>query len=65
MAENNKIIHNAVRMSDGEVYDKGREDELAKAMSSEQLKRLTDEGAIEGFGATAKNEPKDEPKKGK
>ena len=63
-----KIIHNAVRIDinkdrgDGRlshiarVYGPGDEDDLAKDLPKEEVQRLTDQGAIEGFGAT-KAEP--------
>ncbi len=43
----NRIIHSAVRIGD-EVYGPGREDDLSEKMTKEQLKHLTEQGAIEG-----------------
>lgn len=54
MAEN-RVIRNAIRMPDGEVYGPGREDELEAVMTREQLKRFTDDGSLEGdFKASGK-----------
>jgi len=63
-----KVIHNAVRIDinkdrgDGKLshiartYGPGDEDALAKDLPKEEVQRLTDQGAIEGFGATKKEE---------
>lgn len=62
MAEEQKTIHSAVRVDtnkdrgDGrqshaaKLYAPGHEKELAKEVSKEQLQKLTNSGAISGFG---------------
>lgn len=54
MAKDNRKIHNGVRHN-GTTYTDGMEDELAEAVSSEQLERLVEKGAISGnWGGSAK-----------
>lgn len=62
----NRVIRSAIAMPDGQVYGPGREDELEKVMTKEQLKRFTDEGAIEGdFKASGTRSDAEEGKRGK
>lgn len=63
-----RTIHNSVRVDvnqdrgDGKVshstrmFNPGDEDELAEALSKEDIQRLTDQGAISGFVAPSKKE---------
>lgn len=65
MAEK-KIINSAVRIDESvpregdkapghvsRTYGPGQEEELAKVLSKEQAQHLTNQGAIQGFGAKA------------
>ena len=52
-----KKIINAPRI-DNKVYAVGSEDELAKALTAEQDKTLTEQGSIEGFDELPKTAEK-------
>lgn len=52
MAKDQRTIHSGI-VHDGTTYLAGQEDELEKALSKEQITRLTKQGAISGFDAKA------------
>lgn len=52
-----KVIHSAVRTEKG-VFKAGQEAELEKAISADEVQRLTDLGAISGFTSKAEEKPK-------
>ena len=69
---NNKTIHSAVRIDEdkdrgdgrmthiAKTFSEGDEEELGKVASKETLKRLSEEGAISGYGYDKKEAASDE-----